>query len=77
MILKTVKGAHQFAKDSAWIWWGYDPKALSAHKLGRNKEAIEYGERAVSGSPFDPRLQRNLQIYLGSSNESQASLLLV
>ena len=70
MILKLSRGTHQLVRDSAWIWWGYDLMALSAHKLGRDKEAIEYGERAVSGSPFDPRLQRNLQIYLGATNKS-------
>ncbi len=65
MILKLSRGEHQFVRESVWTWWGYDLMALSAHKLGRNEEAIEYGERAVSGSPFDPRLQRNLQIYRG------------
>lgn len=68
MIRQLPRGVHPFVRESVWSWWGYDLMALSAHKLGRNDEAVEYGKIALAGSPFDPRLRRNLEIYLGSTS---------
>jgi len=41
----------------------YDRAALSAYYLDLNKQAAEYGEKALELSPDDARLQKNLEFY--------------
>jgi tetratricopeptide (TPR) repeat protein len=46
--------------------WGYLPwdlLAISAFRLGRYAEAVEYGEQALELAPNDDRLQANLKWY--------------
>ena len=62
-ILELSRHAHHLVKPEIWDWWGYDLIALSAHKLGNQVEAVEYGELAIQGSPSDLRLQENLRYY--------------
>ena len=62
--VNTLKrGSHRHSRESVWSWWGFDLMALALHKLGRDNEALEYGERAHLASPYDPRISRNLMIY--------------
>lgn len=41
----------------------YDLAAISSHYLGRNQEAVNYGEIALGFSPNDERLLKNLTLY--------------
>ena len=47
----------------AWNERPYDLAAISAHNLGKHKEAITYGELAIQLAPNDTRLQKNLTFY--------------
>jgi glycosyltransferase involved in cell wall biosynthesis len=70
-ILTLQRQNHHLVKPEIWTWWGYDLVALSAHNLGRNVEAIEYGEFALAARPDDARLQSNLHFYREAlSNQS-------
>lgn len=51
----------------AWGWQAYDYAAISAHKLGIQSKALEYGQQALDQNPSDIRLQNNLQHYQGSN----------
>jgi len=42
----------------------YDYAAIAAYNLGKKKEAIEYGKKALTLAPDDLRLKRNLDFYL-------------
>jgi len=42
----------------------YDYAAIAAHNLGKKKEAVEYGKKALALAPDDLRLKRNLDFYL-------------
>jgi glycosyltransferase involved in cell wall biosynthesis len=47
----------------AYGWWPNDMVALAAHRMGLDKEAIQYGEIALALSPDDNRLKDNLFFY--------------
>jgi hypothetical protein len=54
---------HHLVNPDYWDWYAYDLIALSAHHLGKKKEAIHYGELALKGKPADERLRSNLDYY--------------
>lgn len=62
-LLTLHRQNHHLVKPEVWSWWGYDAMALAAHNLGRNIEAVRYGEIALAARPEDTRLQSNLQFY--------------
>lgn len=47
----------------SWGWEPYDLTALGAHNYGLDSEAVKYGKLAISSSPGDERLKRNLKFY--------------
>lgn len=54
---------HHLVLPHIWQWMTYDLIALSAHHLGKQAEAIEFGKKAIAGNPSDERLQNNLNFY--------------
>lgn len=50
-------------EDFAWGYTPYDYAAISLYNLGRVKEAIEHGKKAIELNPTDERLKRNLEFY--------------
>ncbi|MGA1324901.1 MAG: glycosyltransferase [Candidatus Nanopelagicales bacterium] len=54
---------HHLARASYWDWFMYDLIALSAHHLGKQSEAINFGELAIQGNPNEPRLKDNMKYY--------------
>lgn len=46
-----------------WSEAAYDVAALAAHNIGLHKQAIEWGQQAVSMNPRDDRLKKNLDFY--------------
>lgn len=73
-ILTLDRQNHHLVKPEVWEWWGYDLFALSAHKLGDNKRAVEYGRRAIIANPNEARLKRNLEFYIEYLNKSDVIL---
>jgi hypothetical protein len=69
-ILVLTRQGHHLVKPEVWLWWGYDLIALSAHKLGNQVEAVQYGEMALQNSPDDTRLQANLGFYKEALDKS-------
>jgi glycosyltransferase involved in cell wall biosynthesis len=63
-ILTLDRQDHHLVKPIVWEWWGYDLMALSFNKLGKHRDAIKYGELALTGNPENERLQKNMKIYL-------------
>jgi glycosyltransferase involved in cell wall biosynthesis len=62
-ILTLDRQDHHLVKPEVWEWHGWDLLALSAHNLGDQKRAVQYGTRALIGSPKDERLKSNLGFY--------------
>ena len=62
-ILILDRQHHHLVKPEVWDWWGFDLLALSSHKLGKNDMAVEYGNKAILGSPENQRLKTNLEFY--------------
>lgn len=50
-------------EDFAWGYTPHDYAAISLYNLGRVKEAIEHGKKAIELNPTDERLKRNLEFY--------------
>jgi tetratricopeptide (TPR) repeat protein len=50
-------------EEFAWGSAPYDFAAIAAYRLGQNKKAVEYGEKAIELSPTDERLKSNLVFY--------------
>lgn len=48
---------------AAWGYLVFDYAAIAAHRLGLKKQAIMYGEQALSMNPEDSRLASNLKFY--------------
>lgn len=54
--------------ERAWSWVIYDIGALAAHNLGIRRDAVAWGEQALSMMPTDQRLKTNLEFYRGALN---------
>ena len=54
---------HHLVKPEIWDWWGFDLIALASHKLGKDEDAIFYGETAFFKNPSNQRLRKNLDFY--------------
>lgn len=50
-------------ESDAWSWLPYDLMAIAKYNLGNKKEALHYGNLAVTCNPNDVRLQNNLVHY--------------
>lgn len=51
------------ARPEYWDWYMYDLIALSAYHLGKQDEALHFGQLAIQGRPDDERLKANLKYY--------------
>lgn len=51
------------SEEWAWGHMAYDLVAVSSWKLGKHKEAYEYGKKALAISPNDEQLKNNLEIF--------------
>ena len=59
----TEKPLDYLCEEFAWGVTPWDLAALSAHKLGYQEKAINYGTKALSYEPENERLARNLEFY--------------
>lgn len=59
----TEKPLDYLCEEFAWGWLPYDLAAISAYYLGKNKEALKYGKKALELNPNDERLAQNMSFY--------------
>jgi glycosyltransferase involved in cell wall biosynthesis len=73
MRLTLERQSHHLVKPEIWEWWGFDLIALASHNLGKNADAVFYGETASFKNPGNQRLRNNLDFYRAAlrSNDSK------
>ena len=59
----TEKPLDYLCEEFAWGYLPYDLAALSAHHLGKKKEAIAFNVKAMKLNPADERLKENHKFY--------------
>jgi glycosyltransferase involved in cell wall biosynthesis len=57
---------HHLVKAYVWESGGFDLIALSAYNLGRWREALDFGRKALAGDPQNSRLAKNIEFYEAS-----------
>jgi len=74
MRLTLERQSHHLVKPEIWEWWGFDLIALASHNLGKDADAVFYGEIALQGAPNNQRLSKNIEFYkLALDNEALRS----
>lgn len=63
MRLTLERQSHHLVKPEIWEWWGFDLIALASHNLGKDADAVFYGETAFFKNPGNQRLRKNLDFY--------------
>lgn len=59
----TEKPLDYLCEEFAWGYLPYDLTALAYYNMGKLKEALEYGQKALELDPTNERLERNLEWY--------------